>query len=204
MASQGLLRVVVLGAGRCGTVTFARACSHLDNYSSSHESRIEMLGPERVAIPRGHVEVDNRLVWRLGMLASLEDTLFVHMRRDVDATAQSFVRRWDSSFRSSIMRAYAHGIVVQEEDWTVDERLDVARDMVRTVHANVDAFLDGRDAITVELEAPLLSFDRVLERMGATGDLAAARAEWGTVHNASRPTPVVPPRAPVADQETSE
>ena len=33
------MNVFILNTGRCGSRTFARACAHITNYTSAHESR---------------------------------------------------------------------------------------------------------------------------------------------------------------------
>ncbi|MFM8634352.1 MAG: hypothetical protein ACKOEX_06015, partial [Planctomycetia bacterium] len=59
--------VFVLCTGRCGSVTFAKACGHFRNYSTGHETN-RAPGPARLAYPDGHIEIDNRLAWFLGGL----------------------------------------------------------------------------------------------------------------------------------------
>src|SRR5438132_14275765 len=98
------MNVFVLCTGRCGSQTFIKACSHLSNYSSAHESRMPLLGPERLRYPINHIEADNRLSWLLGRLdkAYADEAFYVHLIRDEEAVAASFVRRYDSG----IMQAY--------------------------------------------------------------------------------------------------
>ena len=57
------MNIFVLCTGRCGSMTFTKACGHIDNFSSAHESRCGRLGNERLAYPENHIEVDNRLSW---------------------------------------------------------------------------------------------------------------------------------------------
>lgn len=59
------MRVFVLNTGRCRSVTFSRACSHLTNYSAGHETLARNLGHARFAFPDQHIETDNRLAWFL-------------------------------------------------------------------------------------------------------------------------------------------
>lgn len=52
------MNVFVLCTGRCGSMTFAEACSHAVNYTTGHES-----GRHRrydLKYPADHIEVDNR------------------------------------------------------------------------------------------------------------------------------------------------
>lgn len=178
--------IFVLGTGRCGSVTFIRACQHLSNFTAGHETRAGYIGKERFAYPDNHIEADNRLSWFLGGLAdsfSDDRTLYVHLRRDREATAASFLRRWDSTYRSSIIRAFGHGLIMRDSDW--DNPRAVCEAYVDTVTQNIDVFLRDRDATTIWLENAAEEFPLFVERIGATGDVAAAFAEWKTPHNAS-------------------
>jgi len=169
-------------------VTFHQACTHLTNFTSGHETRSARIGPRRVAFPANHIEVDNRLSWHLGSLGSRwdeEDVLYVHLKRDRDAVARSFLKRWDSTFRASMIRAFGHGIVQRVKDWPEDRRLDVCRHYVDTVNANIHDFVHDRPSMTVELENIETDFARFLDRIGAEGDREAALGEWSVRHNAS-------------------
>jgi hypothetical protein len=33
------MKIFVTGTGRCGTVTFSKACSHITNYTSGHKTK---------------------------------------------------------------------------------------------------------------------------------------------------------------------
>ena len=101
-------------------MTFVQACSHLTNYTSGHETRSAMIGAARFEFPEDHIEVDNRLSWLLGSLAARyeeQEPLFVHLMRDREAVAHSFLRRWDSGFRAWMTRAFGHGIVQRSNEW---------------------------------------------------------------------------------------
>ena len=184
------MRVFVLSTGRCGSTTFAEACSHLVNYSSSHESRGSgLLFDERFDYPNYHVECDNRLSWFLGELgARFDDTecLYVHLTRDPADVALSFQKRWHSGYAGSILHAFASGILMTSRQWKRDEILDVCRFYVETVNANIVEFLRTRPSLSVSLENVDADFSVFLDRIGAEGDLLAARREWSIRHNASR------------------
>ena len=108
--------VFVLCTGRCGSVTVATACGHLTNFTAGHETRAARILENRFAYPPNHIESDNRLSWHLGGLGQRfddKDVLYVHLKRDRDAVARSYAKRWDSKFRASMMRAFGHGIVMR-------------------------------------------------------------------------------------------
>lgn len=182
------MRVFVLSTGRCGSTTFHRACSHLTNFTSGHESRQGRHGADRFSYPDDHVESDNRLSWLLGSLGARfdpDETVYVHLTRDREQVAQSFLRRWDSTYRAGIITAFAHGIL-QRREWPEEDRLDVCRTYVDVVNDNIRGFLRTQPrSIPVRLERVSDDFARFLEVIGGQGDLAAASAEWGVAHNAS-------------------
>lgn len=187
------MRVFVLNTGRCGSVTSIKACEHLTNYTAGHETRTGALGDSRLDYPDQHVEADNRLSWFLGDLGLrfVDDPLYVHLRRDPEQVAQSFLRRWRSlnsnPARTSVLRAFAHGLLIHPEEWQEAERIDVCRYYVRTVTKNIEAFLaDKSNTMTVWLEDAGTWFPTLWDRIGGEGDLDAAMAEFGVRHNASR------------------
>lgn len=194
--------VFVLGTGRCGTTTFIRACDHLDNFTAGHETRADRHGPERFTYPDRHIEADNRLTWFLGDLGRRfdgRDVLYVHLRRDPDAVVESFLGRFASSNRASIIRAFSHGMVMRGRDYTGDERREVCRFYVDAVTANIEQFLEDRPSMTMWLEEGAARFPRFLDLIHATGDLEAATAEWQVKHNARNQPGSSVPSAPLPE-----
>lgn len=49
------MRAFVLCTGRCGSVTFIKACAHIDNFSAGHETLASEVGTRRFAYPDDHV-----------------------------------------------------------------------------------------------------------------------------------------------------
>jgi hypothetical protein len=176
-------RVFVLSTGRCGSTTFVRACEHMTNWSAAHESRLGEVGDARLAYPVRHIEADNRLTWLLGRVHEAFDderTLYVHLRRDDEATARSFLRRW----RKGIIGAYAKRVL--SGSTRKYEAYDICLDYVHTVNANIALFLEGRpNGMQFSLETARQDFPVFWERIDAEGDLDSALAEWGVHHNAS-------------------
>ena len=153
-----------------------------------HESRGGKLGEERFAYPQFHIEADNRLCWFLGPLSdrfSEKEVLYVHLKRDFETTVDSFLHRLqNSTYRSSIINAFAHGVLMKPGDWTPEEEIEVVRLFVSTIHSNIELFLAARNSITVELEDGGSSFDLFLDEISAEGDLAMTRNTWQKIHNA--------------------
>lgn len=175
------MNVFVLCTGRSGSTTFHRACSHIVNYSTTHESNTTKVGPDRLRYPSDHIEVDNRLSWFLGRLDERfgDDAFYVHLTREEGLTATSFSHRWAG--RYSIIRAYGEGILRRK-----DRSDEICLDYVRTVNANIAQFLRGRPrTMTIRLEQAANTFPTFWQRIGAEGDLDAAVAEFSVVHNPS-------------------
>lgn len=176
------MNVFVLNSGRCGSTTFIQACRHIANYSAAHESRLHLIGPERLAYPERHIEADNRLSWQLGRLdrAYGGGAFYVHLTRARDATAASFARR--AGF--GIMRAWREGVLLGGAAGQSD--LDLALDYLDAVEANIEHFLRDKPLrMTFRLERAAEDFAEFWRRIGAEGDLAAALAEFAHRHNAS-------------------
>ena len=179
------MNVFVLSAGRAGTHTFARACSHLTSHTSAHESQWGFLGRPRLDYPPDHIEVDNRLSWYLGRLYRRygDDAYYLHMVRDREEVADSFMNR--RLKRLSIIRAYAYGVVARNKT----DRA-VAADLWDTVTANIRLFLEDRpNAMEIRLSEAMERFPEFLEWIGADGDLEAAVAEWTVKNDAGERPP---------------
>lgn len=178
------MNVFILSTGRCGSMTLARACCHISNFTAAHESRIGLVGPERLCYPANHIESDNRLAWFLGRLDHdfPKDVFYVHLQRERMAVARSYARRLDPGL---IMAAWAHGVHLGLPDDIGDRALDIALDYVDTVNANIAAFLAGKpNSMALQLERAKAEFPGFWRRIGAQGDLAAALAELDIAHNA--------------------
>jgi hypothetical protein len=180
--------IFILSPGRSGSKSFVEATSHLTNYTSAHESRAARLGNERFNYPEFHIEADNRLCWFFGEMAnrfSGEDVLYIHLMRDLDATAESFLHRLrNSDYRASIMNAFSHGIIMKPGDWSPDEEADVAKFYVETIHSNISDFLKDKNHLVVHLQDGGESFDHFLSAAEAQGDLELVRSTWKQIHNA--------------------
>jgi hypothetical protein len=197
------VRVFVLGTGRCGTLTFARAVeSTVTNYTAGHETRCRKLGEARLDYPDAHVEADNRLSWFLGPLVRRfggEDTMYIHLKRDPDAVAASYAKRLASeplekrikrakndAAPAGIMPAFGHGILMHkrlhEEDHDAIARTYVATVVdnvdlvVRTMPLHAELWIDRLDAAVV---------DRIWQTAGFVGDQQRFLDALHEVHHAS-------------------
>lgn len=177
------MNVFVLCTGRCGSVTFAKACSHMTNFTADHESLANRLGNNRFAFADNHIEVDNRLSWCLGKLdeAYGNDAFYVHLTRNMDEVVASFMKRRGFG----IMKAFEFGIVRTPSPDLEDTKL-LAREVCETATANIVHFLKDKDhQMNFQLETASDDFAIFWKAIGAEGDFDEAVRCWESVNNAS-------------------
>lgn len=178
--------IFVLCTGRCGSMTLAAACAHLNSHTSAHESRTHMLGPPRFDVPSNHIEIDNRLAWMLGRLDAHWGNRagYVHLTRNPEDVAESFTQR----AHQGIIKGYRDSILARSRHLSREVPLiDVCRDYVDTVTTNIQLFLrDKSFKMNMTLETMPQDFEKFVNWAGAKGDLDAAHAELNTIHNATK------------------
>ncbi len=182
------MNIFILCTGRCGSTTFIRACSHITNFSSAHESRTHLLGPERFNYPDNHIEADNRLSWLLGRLDKFygNDAFYVHLKRNARDTATSFVRRYSGG----IIKAYrGNGILMRLPEQS--DPMSVCLDYCDTVNSNIESFLkDKSKKMEFSLEQAKEDFPQFCDWIGAELNMDTALLEFNIRYNSSRETPV--------------
>lgn len=186
------MNIFVLCTGRCGSTTFMQACSHITNFSASHESLAPYIGKKRFDYPKNHIEVDNRLSWYLGRLDKVygEAPFYVHLTRDPDAVHASYAKRQGFG----IMKAFENGIIKSATPGQHKPIL-LAEEICNTANENIIHFLkDKPNKMNFRLENAEHDFRTFWDAIEAQGDLAAAMACWNTKFNA---TGSRPPRGPL-------
>lgn len=176
------MNVFILSTGRCGSMTFSKACQHISNYSSGHESRLPLTGEQRLAYPENHIESDNRLCWVLGRLDVTygDNAIYVHLSRNKHEVAESYARRHDFG----IMKAYREGILLGGDP--SQSHLDVALDYIETVEANIRLFLHNKSrSLDFKLENAKQDFNKFWDYIGAEGNYDNAMKEWDISYNRS-------------------
>ena len=176
------MNVFILNSGRCGSSTFIKACQHITNYSSAHESLSSKTGALRFNYPLDHIEADNRLSWLLGRLDNkyADEAFYVHLARNNINVTASFSKR----INFGILKAYEQGILMHEQHLLPAK--DIAEDYIETVESNIKLFLkDKSKKINVSVETAKTDFTEFWDSIGAEGNLKKALKEWDTKHNAS-------------------
>lgn len=194
-------------------MAFSRACSHMTNYTAGHEQNRGEVPPLHLSYPDRHIEVDTRLSWFLGPLHDLyPEARYVHLRRDPEAVATSYLERWPSdptaiSFArhpvqklkravvphwrpgsnpgSGILPAFAYPLMARNRPWPASDRLSVCRLYVRTVNSNIEHFLADKPSQTIDLETAGEAMAQFWDWIGGKGDLASAVTEFQVHHNRS-------------------
>jgi hypothetical protein len=141
-----------------------------------------MVGEQRMAYPKNHIEADNRLAWFLGRLDRQfgDAALYVHLQRDLEETAKSFANRYSRG----VMHGYRTSILWNMPRCT--EPMHVCKDYVETVTSNIEHFLrDKPYQMKIQLEDAKAGLENFWEAIGATGDLMAARRDLVVRHNAT-------------------
>lgn len=172
------MNVFVLTTGRSGSVTFSRACRHITNYTSGHETRSRIVDG-RLDYPGDHIEVDPRLAWWLGTMdRKYPKAFYVWLRRDPEAVAASTAKRTGPNTAISNWPnvAYWKPTITYPQ---------AARAMVESIEDNIRLFLKDRDYQTVRIENPAGGFRYFWQKVGAVGDFNAALAEFSHRYNAS-------------------
>jgi len=182
------MRVFVFCAERSGSTTFSMVCSHITNFTTAHE--MNQCSLERhldFTYPDNHIEIDNRLAFNFGKIYNNygRSPLYILLVRNKEAVIDSLVKRFHD--RGSIVDGYAESIIgIRPEKLSMDQKRDVARLYIESIHENIYLFLEGQpNVLLINLESPELWFDEFWKRIKAEGDKDAARDELSIKHNPS-------------------
>ena len=176
------MNIFILSTGRCGSTTIVKACQHISNFTSAHESRTGLLGEARFDYPRDHIEADNRLSWLLGRLERHygDNAIYIHLKRNNNDTASSYAKRF---YKVGIINAYKEAVLLHLPKESPS--MSISLDYCDTVNANIELFLkDKTRKMVFRLENAKQDFQRFWEFIGAEGDIDAALAEFDTCYNA--------------------
>lgn len=181
------MRVFVVGTGRCGTVTFSKACRHISNYTSAHERMAQQPAvANRLKIPDNHIEVDPHLFYYLAsIIQKYPDALFIHLTRDVDKVTRSQIRRPSTRTRGI---GPLVSVCLQQNYWKMNDshRREAIKFLVSSTIDNIRAILKTADNVAEVCIDDLHEwFPSFWKSIDAEGDLERAVAECKIKHNAS-------------------
>lgn len=184
-------RVFVPCTGRCGSLTFVKACEHFTNFTAGHETLSLQHGKRTDArywemdYPAYHIEADSRLAWMLGALDHKyrdHETYYIHLVRPKDEVVRSRMLRLKRGW-GNLSRLFAKLFYVDPEK--IDE--EVLGGLYDITVQNIEAFIAHKpNSMTVRLGPNVKrDFRRFCRAVGAEGDIEAAVAEWDTKHHQS-------------------
>jgi len=106
------MRVFVLGTGRCGTVTFSKACNKIRNFSCSHESKTtsqrQVFGC--LEYPDNHIEIDPRLSYHYPLIIKkYPEAIIFHLKRGRDKCIRSLSKRSSLKYYSTFHYGWFDG-----------------------------------------------------------------------------------------------
>lgn len=158
------MNVFFISPGRTATTTLANAFKCIEGYSSLHESRVQLLGDERIAYPENHIEFDNRLVFFLADLTqkfAADRGVLVIVCRDHHAVAGSYNRRWS---KINIMKSWSQGIHLRDLN---QNNYEVALDFVQYCYRQLDYFkMQWECVVELDVHNPEAGIQELLHIMG--------------------------------------
>lgn len=179
------MNVFVTGTGRCGTVTFSKACRHIANYASGHETMAGKVVIGRLEYPDRHIEVDPHLGWMIGsVVEKYPDAFFVHLQRRKEEVVESWFRRGIQAHSGT---APMIDVIYQ----TVSGRLSPNQYraalglLYDAVNANIRAALRCVRAMHLWLHEAKQTFGKFWKEIRVEGDFQAACAAFDRRFNAS-------------------
>ena len=181
--------IFVLSAGRCGSMTFIKACDHITNYTSQHESgrNFESHQKYNLIYPEHHIESDNRLAWFLGSLEKLygNKAYYIKLTRNKDKIMNSYLKR--KSLNQGILPAFAINIFQQKKrSISKDGYIWATKHYINTVYDNIDFYLrDKTNKIEFDIDDPIDKFHQIWIDIEAQGNLNKAMKEFSKNYNSS-------------------
>lgn len=165
------MNIFVLNTGRCGSMTFYKACLHITNFTAGHQSRSHLIGTEHFNYPDNHIEIDNRLSWFLGCLPV--NAFYIHLRKK--DTEQSLLKRYNSG----IVNAYKNIILMNFKG----KPGELVKDYCRTIDMNIKQFIKNKSSMDVEFGKE--DFQRFWITIGAIGNIDKALKEFDIKYNSA-------------------
>lgn len=180
------MNVFVLGTGRCGTTTFAKACKHITNYTTGHEMLSRSLDGSILLYPDKHIEVDAHLSAFQGLLMNrYPDAFYVHLERKSEEVVESYIRRGILLHRGA---APLVDVIFQTKakDCSRAQYRKLLSLLCDSINANIRAMTPRADSMHIWLHDIKQGFEAFWYAIQAKGDLDAALLELNIRYNASR------------------
>ena len=169
------MRVFVTGIGRCGTVSFKEACSHITNYSSAHET----VNPKLV-YPDNHIEVNPHMRQCIREVAKkYPNEKWIHLIRNKTDNVRSLSVLDDGV----IMTCYwvLRGSTIGETPIDIAETY--YRDENNLIRDQLKLYVPPENTMILYLDMIQNFWKSFWEFIGAEGDFQSSIQSWDTPHN---------------------
>lgn len=181
------MNVFVLTTGRTGSTTLSKACSHISNFTSGHETLCKEIADKRLDYPLNHIEIDNRLSFYLGSLDKKygDNAFYVHLNRLENKVSTSFNKRWFGD--CSIIRAFAESIkFLSIDSLSNEEKNIICKEYVKITNDNIDFFLkDKSNVLRIDIDKMDSDFIKFWNFIKAKGKYEDALNEFNVIYNAT-------------------
>lgn len=168
------MRVFVVGTGRCGTVTFSKACSHINNFVSGHETYSKNFSNfDKLLIPDNRIEVDPHFAHVLPLaIEKYPDAKWVHLIRERKACVESIAK-------TNGIKHYAKFATMSVSD----DMHEISDTFYRVINANIDMWLKNTNSMKIYLENIVQEWSVFWNFIGAKGDMKASIDELSKKYN---------------------
>lgn len=172
------MRIFVTGTGRCGTVTFSKACSHIENFSSGHETySTKLFELDKSLITDNRIEVDPHFSQFLPLITKLyPDARWVHLIREKEPCVKSL----------SKTTGLGYYIKFASMSKSENDREVVANVFYDMVNDNIAKWIKDMDYRIMHLERLHEEWSGFWNWIGAKGNLNDSLAELSIKHNSSK------------------
>jgi len=167
------MRIFVVGTGRCGTVTFSKATTHIKNYTSGHETNTSGLTNNNLKYPDNHIEIDHRMSYFIPILkTSYPNAYWVHLQRERTSCIHSLAKRQSLlKFGSFHLGSTQHKILNLAEYYYENTNMLITQLVPNAQHIWLHDISEG--------------FKLFWEKIGAIGDINIAMNELSIKYNKS-------------------
>jgi hypothetical protein len=166
--------VFVVGTARSGSVTFSKACEHITNFTSAHESVFKRR--DKLDYPDNHIEVSTSLGFFIPLLrekygSDPDKCLIVHLRRQRQDCVPSMARL-QGPYGHTI-DVWASCLVGRPEN--LQHRQEIAGLIYDATHANIEAHDPD---LVIHTDEAFDEWAIFWDRLDAEGNFAASRNTW--------------------------
>lgn len=170
------MRVFVVGTGRCGSVTFSKACSHITNFTCAHESYC----PDR-SYPDNHIEVNCQYhSCMASLMLKYPDAFWVHLlRKKEDCVASLAAMNYGTEMHKWYELYPTLCFPPDNIEVTAGQFYD---DVTARIRALMSLLPPSRTCV-IHLENIQHQWTYFWEAIGATGNFEQSLATWSTKHN---------------------